>query len=150
VVGSSQEEFQLALFRTSKGPSLFADRVFDLFDLKRNGVIEIGEFVRSLSIFHPKAPESDKTACMPLRLLSARLFCPFVVFAQQNRHLGFVTILICICSCHLSHSSLSYFVVAFKLYDLRGTGYIEKEEVLLNKIVGIVCFALSMGYPEFR
>lgn len=37
--------------------------MFNLFDVKRNGVIEFGEFVRSLSIFHPKASEADKIAC---------------------------------------------------------------------------------------
>ncbi|TVU20472.1 hypothetical protein EJB05_36680 [Eragrostis curvula] len=76
-----KEEFQLALFRNSKQANLFADRVFDLFDLKRNGVIDFGEFVRSLRIFHPRTPASEKTA------------------------------------------------FAFRLYDLRGTGYIEKEEL---------------------
>ncbi|KAH8976015.1 hypothetical protein BDL97_01G191400 [Sphagnum fallax] len=57
---SLQEEFQLALFRNSKVQNLFADRVFQLFDVKRNGVIEFGEFVRSLSVFHPHSRNEEK------------------------------------------------------------------------------------------
>ncbi|XP_051209480.1 uncharacterized protein [Lolium perenne] len=84
---TGEEEFQLALFRNSNRKNLFADRIFDLFDRKCNGVIELEEFVRSLHIFHPDTPTAEKIA------------------------------------------------FAFRLYDLRGTGSIEREEEMVLAIL---------------
>ncbi|KAL3713897.1 hypothetical protein ACJRO7_036309 [Eucalyptus globulus] len=63
-----KEKFQLALFRNRNRGNLFADRIFDLFDMRRNGVIESGGFVRSLGIFHPDAPIDDD--CMLYDLMN--------------------------------------------------------------------------------
>lgn len=57
-----KDELAWALFKAHRD-NLFVDRVFELFDIKRNNVIEFGEFVRSLSVFHPDAPLEEKAKC---------------------------------------------------------------------------------------
>uniref|UniRef100_A0A7N0VJJ3 Calcineurin B-like protein n=1 Tax=Kalanchoe fedtschenkoi TaxID=63787 RepID=A0A7N0VJJ3_KALFE len=55
-----KEEFHLALFQNRKKKNLFASRIFDLFDIRNKGVIDFGDFVRSLNVFHPNASMDDK------------------------------------------------------------------------------------------
>ena len=58
-----KDEFALALFKLQGKENLFTDRVFQTFDSKRNDVIAFEEFVRALSVFHPKAPLNEKADC---------------------------------------------------------------------------------------
>ncbi|KZV31505.1 Calcium-binding EF-hand family protein, partial [Dorcoceras hygrometricum] len=54
------QEFRLGLFGNNEKQSFLAERMFDLFDSKRDDVIDFGEFVRSMSIFHPNTPQEEK------------------------------------------------------------------------------------------
>ncbi|BAT75787.1 hypothetical protein LR48_Vigan01g207200 [Vigna angularis] len=58
----SKEEFQLAIFKNKKKENIFATRIFDLFDVKKKGVIDFEDFVRSLNVFHPNVSLEDKIA----------------------------------------------------------------------------------------
>ncbi|KAK8453520.1 hypothetical protein SEVIR_5G294901v4 [Setaria viridis] len=53
-------KLQLALFKTPSGKNLYLDRFFDIFDEKKNSVIEFEEFIHAISVFHPYAPIEDK------------------------------------------------------------------------------------------
>ncbi|RIA05070.1 hypothetical protein BRARA_K00675 [Brassica rapa] len=90
-----KEELQLALFQAPHGENLFLDRVFYLFDEKKNGVIEFEEFIHALSVFHPYAPIEEKIDCKNHSTITIQ--CPTI----NN----------------------------IPLYDLRQTGFIEREEV---------------------
>ncbi|XP_052210180.1 calcineurin B-like protein 7 [Diospyros lotus] len=119
-----KEEFQLALFNGRSAQNLFVDRLFDLFNLKKNGVIDFEEFVRSLSIFHPKAPKADKIAFI-FTLFDLR--CTGYIEPEELKELVLA---------HLNESELTLPDDAIdaivnrtiKEADLKGDGKIDPEE----------------------
>lgn len=49
-------------------------QIFDLFDVKRKGLIDFGDFVRSLNVFHPNGSLEDKISCKwKIELFSPRI-----------------------------------------------------------------------------
>ena len=50
------------LTASTSSSSLFVDRVFAAFDAAQNSVLDFPEFVRGLSVFHPRAPAEEKAA----------------------------------------------------------------------------------------
>lgn len=96
-------------------------QIFDLFDVKRKGVIDFGDFVRSLNVFHPNAPEEDKIDC------ELKRYSTFVLDYIRT----FAVLYVYICTYYLM---IAYMAVSFKLYDLDSTGFIERHEVFGTSI----------------
>ncbi|XP_020228682.1 calcineurin B-like protein 10 isoform X1 [Cajanus cajan] len=111
-----KEELTLAMLKTTTGENLFLDRVFDVFDEKKNGVIEFEEFVHALSIFHPYTPLEKKIDCKTsVRVFHLYFYIIYFIYISMRKN--------------YQYSFIGFLVVAFRLYDLRQTGYIEREEV---------------------
>ncbi|KAG7019073.1 Calcineurin B-like protein 7, partial [Cucurbita argyrosperma subsp. argyrosperma] len=108
-----KEELGLAIFNNVNQRNLFLDRIFDLFDANKNGGIGFEEFVGTLSVFHPNTPKAVKIA--PFALARA--------FSVPSK---------------LKTDSICKFPDAFKLYDLRHTGFIEREEVR-EMVLALLC-----------
>ena len=137
-----KDEFALALFKLHGHNNLFVDRVFKIFDSKHNDVVDFEEFVRALSVFHPKAPLNEKadcealTACDPnlsivhtpfelpvktrgvLPCVQASSAASIPLTLHSRKIIGEISLMLIPCS-----------AVAFRIYDLKDTGVIERDEV---------------------
>ncbi|XP_052476822.1 calcineurin B-like protein 8 isoform X1 [Gossypium raimondii] len=141
-----------AISRTSLRIDLL--QIFDLFDIKHNGVIEFGEFVRSLSVFHPNAPEADKIAFL-FRLYDLRQ--TGCIEAEELKEM--VTALLCENNLSLSEDVVDLIVEKTMMEaDTKRDGKIDDEEwkefVKKNpSIIKIMTLSdlkeLTLAFPSF-
>ena len=133
-----KDELAWALFKAHRN-NLFVDRVFELFDVKRNNVIDFEEFVTSLSVFHPNAPLEEK-AMFAFRIYDIN-GTDYIEPTEVKRFL--VTIIADNPDIHLSDEDLDRIVEeTFKQGDLTGDGRINPEEwmALVKRSPGIISF----------
>lgn len=88
-------------------------QIFDMFDVKKKGAIDFGDFVRSLSVFHPKASQQDKIDCK-LKIISLYYSSSIIKCCSLDILIGNVW---------------DFAAVSFRLYDLHDIGFIERQEV---------------------
>lgn len=103
---------RFSLIDTQNNINISFEQIFDLFDVKRKGVVDFGDFVRVLNVFHPNASQEEKIDCMFLRFTQSRSYMWTVVYVYSWLLYSFSSI-----------------AVTFRLYDLDGTGFIERDEV---------------------
>ncbi|KAK7369792.1 hypothetical protein VNO80_11837 [Phaseolus coccineus] len=120
----SKEEFQLGVLGNSKKRSFFTDRLFQLFDSNKDGVIEFGEFIRGLSVFHPSAPQAQK-ADFAFRLYD---ICQRG-FMERDEVREMVLALLNESDLVLSHDIIEVVIdKTFEEADSKGDGRIDPEE----------------------
>lgn len=133
-----KDELAWALFKAHRN-NLFVDRVFELFDVKQNNVIDFEEFVTSLSVFHPSAPLEEKAA-FAFSIYDINK-TNYIEPAEVKRFL--VAIIADNPDVHLSDEDLDRIVEdTFKQVDLTGDGRINPEEwmALVKKNPGIISY----------
>jgi hypothetical protein len=137
--------------------------VFEIFDEKQNNVIEFGEFVHALSVFHPKAPLAEKAECtLPprcaarahsaharLRARSARVWGRALRAPPARAPQAWLTRALCACAApppHV-HPQPAAAAVAFRIYDLGNTGAIDRSEVR-TMLVAMLKEDATMRLPD--